>query len=233
MRAMILAAGRGERMRPLTDNCPKPLLEVGGRSLIVWHLEALAQAGIRQVVINHAHLGVMIEQALGDGRRWGLQIHYSAERQALETAGGIRRALHHLGNDPFLVVNGDIHTDFDFGRARSISQQMLAAELDCWCVMVPNPDHHPQGDFGLESGRLLNRTIAPERPRLTFSGVGIYCPGLFERLPDGEPARLAPLLERSAAAGRAGGELHTGHWTDVGTPLRLATLNEQFAHRPH
>jgi MurNAc alpha-1-phosphate uridylyltransferase len=233
MRAMILAAGRGERMRPLTDQCPKPLLEVGGRSLIVWHLEALARAGIRQVVINHAHLGGMIERALGNGHRWGLDIHYSPEPQALETAGGIRHTLERLGSDPFLVVNGDIHTDFDFGRAHTIARQMCAAELDCWCVMVPNPEHHPQGDFGLESGRLLPQPVAPEQPRLTFSGVGLYHPQLFERLPDGEPARLAPLLEHAARIGRAGAELHTGHWTDVGTPHRLATLNAQFARRPH
>ena len=220
-------------MRPLTDRCPKPLLEAGGRSLIAWHLQALARAGIREVVINHAHLGEMIEAALGDGQRWGLQLTYSPESSALETAGGIRHALHHLGQEPFLVVNGDIHTDFDLGRAHTISAQMRFTGLRCWCVMVDNPEHHPGGDFGMAHGRLLSQSLSSSVPRFTFSGVGVYTPALFEMLPDGEPARLAPLIEQEAQAGRAGAEYHAGHWTDVGTPLRLDALNGLLAHRTH
>jgi len=230
MRAMILAAGRGERMRPLTDHCPKPLLAVGGRSLIEWHLIGLAHAGIREVVINHAHLGSMIEAALGDGSRWGLSIAYSAEHAALETAGGIRRALPLLGPDPFLVVNGDIHCSFDFTRSVTIARQMEIADLNCWCVLVDNPSHHRRGDFGLQSGLLrAPESVQEGDRRLTFSGIGLYRPELFSRLVDGEPARLAPVLAAQAALRRAGAEHHAGHWTDVGTPERLRALDAQLS----
>ena len=224
MRAMILAAGRGERMRPLTDTCPKPLLEVGGRALIAWHLAALAAAGFREVVINHAHLGAMIEQALGGGERWGLSIAYSREPRALETAGGIANALTLLGEDPFLVVNGDIWCDFDFGRARTIAAQMRAARLLAWCVLVDNPAHHPGGDFGIERGRLSEEA----RPLRTFSGIGVYRARLFEEVVPGQSAALAPLLRRAIARGRAGAEYHAGRWVDVGTVERLAELDAQL-----
>ncbi len=221
---MILAAGRGERMRPLTDSCPKPLLRVGGKALIEWHLERLARTGFRQIVINHAHLGSMLEQALGDGSRWGLNIAWSREADALETAGGIAQALPLLGSDPFLVVNGDIWCDFDFGRARTIAAQMLAGDLDAWCVLVDNPPQHPRGDFGLDSGRLL----AEASRRFTFSGIGVYRPSLFGRLVRGQPAPLAPLLREAITRGAAGAERHAGRWVDVGTPQRLTELDAQL-----
>ncbi|MFP5406953.1 MAG: N-acetylmuramate alpha-1-phosphate uridylyltransferase MurU [Gammaproteobacteria bacterium] len=231
MHAMILAAGRGERMRPLTDRRPKPLLEAGGKPLIVWHLEALATAGFRDVVINHAHLGGMIEEALGDGSQWRLRLSYSAEEPALETAGGIARALPRLGTRPFLVLNGDVSCDFPLARAHTIATQMRAASLLAWCVLVPNPPHHREGDFGLRDGLL---EAAPEfvgvppSGRLTFSGIGVYDPALFRGLGGDEPARLAPLLRKAAEARRCGAERHDGRWIDVGTPERLAALDAQL-----
>jgi MurNAc alpha-1-phosphate uridylyltransferase len=244
MRAMILAAGRGERMRPLTDTCPKPLLRAGGLPLIGWHLRRLAAAGVREVVINHAWLGERIEQSLGDGRDWGVSIRYSAEREALETAGGIARALPLLGEAPFLVINGDVWCDWDVCRARTIAERMLALDLDAWCVLVDNPAHHPQGDFVLDAGRLADATPAPELgtgataasdgdavagPRLTFAGIGLYRPTLFVGVPAGARAPLAPLLRAAAAGRRAGAERHPGRWTDVGTPQRLAELEAQLS----
>lgn len=231
---MILAAGRGERMRPLTDTCPKPMLEAGGRPLIAWHLERLAAAGICEVVINHAWLGERIEQGLGSGAAWGVAIHYSAETSALETAGGIARALPWLGSEPFVVINGDIWCDWDVGRARAIAAQMQALNWDAWCVLVDNPEHHPQGDFVLNHGRLLaspDHGGVPGQLRLTFAGIGIYRPTLFQSIAPGTRAPLAPLLRAAAAAGRAGAEHHHGHWTDVGTPQRLAELDAQLRHR--
>jgi len=227
MRAMILAAGRGERMRPLTDRCPKPLLEAGGKPLIAWHLEALAAAGFREVVINQAHLGAMLEQALGDGARWGLRIAYSAENPALETAGGIARALPLLGAGPFLVVNGDVFCDFPLARATGIAARLRAEALLAWCLLVPNPPHHPGGDFSLADGLLG----ADERGRLTFSGLGIYDPALFAGLDGNTPAGLAPLLRAAAAQRRAAAERHDGLWIDVGTPARLAALDAQLRTR--
>ena len=223
---MILAAGRGERMRPLTDTCPKPLLQAGGKPLIAWHLEALAAAGFREVVINHAHLGVLLEQALGDGARWGLRISWSPESPALETAGGIAHALPLLGPDPFLVINGDVVCDFPLARALTIATQMRAARLLAWCVLVPNPPHHPDGDFALADG-LLDTA----RRKLTFSGIGVYHPALFAGLDPNAPARLAPLLREASARGRVGAELHDGRWIDVGTPERLAAVDAQLRPR--
>lgn len=219
---MILAAGRGERMRPLTDATPKPLLEVGGKPLIVWHLERLAAAGLRRVVINHAHLGQQIEHALGDGRRWGLQIVYSAEGEgrALETGGGILHALPLLGTAPFLVVNGDVWCDVD--PARLGLETGLLAHL----VLVDNPAHHPGGDFHLDQGRLF----ADRQPRLTFSGIGVYTPALFDGCEPGA-FPLAPLLRDAMARGRVGGEHHRGRWIDVGTPERLAELDRSLTAR--
>lgn len=230
MRVMILAAGRGERMRPLTDHCPKPLLQAGGDSLIGHHLRALARAGLREVVINHAWLGAQIEATLGDGSHWGVSIHYSPESPALETAGGIARALPLLGDDPFLVVNGDIHCDWDFRAARDLGQRMQARGDRCWCVLVPNPAHHLRGDFALVGNRLQPGSAGGLRH--TYSGIGIYHPALFRHCPADQPAPLRPLLEAAMAEGLAGGERYDGHWTDVGTPERLQALQLQLAQGP-
>jgi MurNAc alpha-1-phosphate uridylyltransferase len=215
---MILAAGRGERMRPLTDRTPKPLLPVAGKPLIVWHLERLAKAGYRDIVINHAHLGDQIEALLDDGSAWGVTIRYSEEPPgALETAGGIANALPLLGEAPFLVVNGDIWCDLDFATLPKLADKDLAHLL-----LVPNPPHHPNGDFDLHDGR-----VRGVPPRLTFSGVGIYRPELFASLERGKAAKLAPLLREAMAANRVTGHIHTGNWVDVGTPERLAALDEE------
>lgn len=216
--AMILAAGRGERMRPLTDLTPKPLLRVGGKALIEHHLEALARAGIVDVVINLAWLGTLIREALGDGTRFGLRIRYSVETpQALETAGGIFRALPLLGDGAFLVVNGDVYTDFPLGRAA------LPAGRDAHLVLVANPPQHPLGDFGLEHG--LARAEAD--PRYTYAGIAVLRPAFFAGCVDGAFA-LKPLLLRSMAAGRCSAELYRGLWEDVGTVERLAALNARL-----
>ncbi|MCD6680085.1 MAG: nucleotidyltransferase family protein [Burkholderiaceae bacterium] len=227
MRAMLLAAGRGERMRPLTDACPKPLLRAGGRMLIEWHLLALARAGIVDVVVNHAHLGAQVEQALGDGARWNLRIRYSPEGEALETAGGIARALPMLGEEPFVVAASDVYTDFDYARAMAIASRMRADDLLAWCLLVPNPAHHPSGDFAMHDDRLL----AEGEPKLTFSGIGVYRADLFDGVDPSRKAPLAPLLRAAALAGRAGAQRHDGRWIDVGTPQRLAALDAQLQSR--
>lgn len=217
---MILAAGRGERMRPLTDRTPKPLLPVAGKPLIIWHLERLARAGIHEIVINHAHLGDQIEALLGDGDAWNVSIHYSAEPQgALETAGGIANALPLLGDEPFLVVNGDIYCDWDFSRAR------IADDALAHLVLVENPPHHPAGDFSLSDGK-----VGAGGTAYTFSGIGIYRPELFADIARGTPAKLAPLLNEAIAAGLVSGEYHTGRWVDVGTPERLEALDTHLRH---
>lgn len=214
---MILAAGRGERMRPLTDHCPKPLLPAGGKPLIVWHIERLRDAGYTELVINHAHLGGQLEAVLGDGRTLGVFIAWSREGQALETAGGIRYALSLLGEAPFLVVNGDVYTDVDFAP---LAGRPAAGDL-AHLVLVPNPAHHPAGDFHLAGGRVATAGD----PKLTFSGIGVYHPALFADLPARAPAKLAPLLRAAMDAGRVSGEFHAGHWLDIGTPQRLAELD--------
>ncbi len=216
---MILAAGRGERMRPLTDTVPKPLLPVAGRPLIVHHLAALAAAGIRDVVVNHAHLGACIEAALGDGREHGVTLHYSAEPEgALETGGGILQALPLLGSEPFLVVNGDIWCDYPYaGLPR---RPAGLAHL----VLVDNPGHHPQGDFALHGARVRER----DGVGLTYSGIGVYDPALFAgRAPGRFP--LAPLLHEAVARDAVTGEHWRGRWVDVGTPARLAALDSMLA----
>ncbi len=223
MKAMILAAGRGERMRPLTDTIPKPLLQVGGKPLIVWHVEKLALAGFDAIVINHANLGEMIEHQLGNGEDFDIDIFYSPETSALETAGGIANALPLLGDQAFAVVNADIFCDFDF---RDLHAEALLLQEDssrsAHLVLVNNPEHHPDGDFVLQNGLLV-----PEgAPCLTFSGMGIYRPELFHGIPRGEKAALAPLIRAGIADGRVSGEHFSGMWTDVGTPARLARLNE-------
>lgn len=217
MKAMILAAGRGERLRPLTDQTPKPLLQVSGKPLIQWHLEALRRAGIREVVINTSWLGEQIEAALGDGGALGVRIQYSREgSQALETGGGIVHALPLLGDAPFVVVNGDILTDYDFTQ---LSPGLTGlAHL----VMVPNPAHHPAGDFVLHGDAIMNDESVPAS-RLTFSGIGVYHPALFADCPRGGVFPLAPILRQAIAARRVSGEYYSGRWLDVGTRDRLAS----------
>ena len=221
---MILAAGRGERMRPLTDSVPKPMLVAGGKPLIVWMIEALKRAGVTGIVINHAHLGQIIETGLGDGAAFGVDLRYSRERVALETAGGIRQALPLLGPEAFLVVNGDVHTDYDLSAlvdaARTLRRDGPIAHL----VMVENPAHHPAGDFSME-GNVLR---AASGDTATFSGMGAYHPAIFESLVAGEKAKLAPLLRIPMSEGRVTGTLHRGFWTDVGTPERLSELDRRL-----
>ena len=213
--AMILAAGRGERMRPLTDSLPKPLLGIRGKSLIERHVERLAQAGMERIVINLAWLGGMIRDHLGDGSRYGVPIQYSEESpHALETAGGIFRALPSLQPGPFVVVNGDVFTDFEFGRL------MLDDEHDAHLVLVPNPPQHPRGDFGLQGGL----AVASARQQYTFAGIAVYRPAFFSGCTDGV-FPLKPLLVRAMAAQRCTAELYGGLWEDVGTPERLSALN--------
>ncbi len=225
MRAMILAAGRGERMRPLTDATPKPLLLAGGKPLIVWHLEALVRSGVRDIVINHAHLGSLIEATLGDGARFGAAIRYSPEGEALETAGGIANALPLLGDAPFAVINGDIACDFDYARLPALARAMPDRHLLAHLVLVPNPPHHPRGDFALRDGEVSDEG----EPKLTFSGIGLYDPGLFAGIERGAKAKLAPLLRAAMADGAVSGELHAGRWMDVGTPERLSELDSQLS----
>ena len=236
MKAMILAAGRGERMRPLTDTCPKPLLKVRGRPLIVWHILNLVRADIKDIVINHAHLGQMIEDALGDGSQFGATITYSPEGTALETAGGIAKARHLLGDAPFVVVNGDIYCPhFDFEDVRSALQDTdhwgnphpVDKRDIAWLYLVKNPAHNPAGDFGIHTFSLTNEG----EPRFTFSGIGVYRPEMFDTITPGDAAKLTPLLRDYAARHQIGGEVYRGDWTDVGTPERLAELNTPITER--
>ncbi len=222
MKAMILAAGRGERLRPLTDTLPKPLLPAGGKPLIVWHLERLAAAGFKDVVINHAHLGEKIEAALGDGRRFGLAIRYSPEPPgALETAGGIARALPLLGDEAFLVVNGDIWCDWDFRRARAL------AARHAHLVLVANPREHAGGDFCLD-GETARYAGTAAGPTLTYAGIGVFSPRFFAGVPSGAVMKMRPLLDAAIAQGRVSGERHDARWVDVGTPERLAELDREL-----
>lgn len=225
MRAMILAAGRGERMRPLTDTLPKPLIPVAGKPLIQWHIEKLVSVGITDIVINHAWLGARIERALGDGRQWGARIQYSPESVALETAGGIATALPLLGAEPFLVINGDIWCDWSPCAAFQISASLSNSAQQAWLLLVPNPDHNPAGDFGLtETGQVSLYGSVTHSVTHTFSGIGVYKPALFAHTPPDQPAKLAPLLRAAIAQQTVLGQLHTGLWIDVGTPERLDTL---------
>ncbi len=224
MKAMILAAGRGERMRPLTDHTPKPLLVAGGKPLIVWHLERLAIAGFREIVINHAHLGAQIEAVLGNGSQWGLSIRYSPEPPgALETAGGIATALPLLGDAPFLVVNGDVYCDVDFGRFFELTVEgwKPAAHL----VMVENPAHHAGGDFSLDGERVI---YARGEQTLTYAGIGVFSPSFFADVQPGTIMKLRPLLDAAIATGTLTGERFAGRWVDVGTPQRLAELDAEL-----
>lgn len=230
MKAMIFAAGRGERMRPLTDTCPKPLLKVRGRPLIVWHILNLVRAGITEIVINHAHLGHMIEEALGDGKPFGASIAYSPEGTALETAGGIAKARLLLGDEPFVAIAGDIYCPhFDFEQVKNTleDKDMWGTphprdERDiAWLYLVKNPPQHPEGDFAVNVFSLANEG----EPRFTFSGIGVYRPEMFDSVAPGEAVKLVTLMREYASRGQLGGEVYRGDWTDVGTPERLAELN--------
>ena len=227
---LVLAAGRGERMRPLTDTIPKPLLQVQGKSLLAWHLEALAKAGLTQVVINHAWLGEQIEASLGSGKQFGLQIFYSREESALETAGGICKALPLLrANDYFLVINGDVFTpQFPIqGLIQRVLELRSQDQLLAHLVMVPNPPQHPHGDFYLDQTMVRDDGYAGATgAKLTFSGIGIYHHTLFKGLISGQSAKLAPILRKAMADNRVSGEKYLGSWHDVGSPERLAELNK-------
>lgn len=223
MKAMLLAAGRGERLRPLTDRVPKALVAVGGKPLIGWHLERLAAAGCREAVVNVSHLADQITDYAGDGGRFGLRIAYSREAAPLETAGGIAQALPLLGNAPFLLVNADIYCEIDF---RAFLAGRLGAAL-AHLVLVPNPPHRAQGDFSLTRGAVGNDGT----PRYTYAGIALMSPRLVDPVKRGEKAPLAPLLRAGADAGRISGELFGGLWQDVGTLERLAELETQLASR--
>ena len=226
MKAMILAAGRGERMRPLTDTTPKPLLCAGGKSLIAWHLERLAAAGFHEIVINHAHLGEQIEASLGNGQNFGLNITYSPEPPgALETAGGIAHALPLLGSAPFLVVNGDIWCDWDVAQAKDRAA-VLGQHL-AHLVFVDNPPHHAGGDFCLD-GERLEHAAGEKKQTVTYAGIGIFSPVFFASVPNGTSMKLRPLLDAAIEARIITGERHAGRWVDVGTPQRLAELDTEL-----
>ena len=228
MKAMILAAGLGNRMRPLTLTTPKPLLSVGGKPLIVWHIEALKAAGIQQIVINTAWLAHKLHEALGDGSAYGVQILWSDEHEPLETAGGIRHALPLLGDEPFLLVNGDIWLAYDFQKLISKDLGQNLAHL----VLVDNPPQHPKGDFAFAraSDKALIQSTGDER--YTFAGVSVLSPQLFAALPVGK-APLAPLLRQAIAQGLVTAEHHAGAWVDVGTPERLAELDQYLQAQKH
>ncbi|WDY57625.1 N-acetylmuramate alpha-1-phosphate uridylyltransferase MurU [Pseudomonas sp. PSKL.D1] len=223
MKAMILAAGKGERMRPLTLHTPKPLVPVAGQPLIEYHLRALAAAGVTDVVINHAWLGEQIEAHLGDGSRFGLSIRYSPEGEPLETGGGIFKALPMLGDGPFLLVNGDVWTDYNFNQLRKPLQGL--AHL----VLVDNPGHHGRGDFRLQGAQVVDGDEAAGT--LTFSGISVLHPALFEGCKAGA-FKLAPLLRQAMADGKVSGEHYHGRWVDVGTLERLAEVERLIGERP-
>ena len=230
MKAMIFAAGRGERMRPLTDSTPKPLLKVRGRPLIVWHVLNLVRAGITDIVINHSWLGHMIEQELGDGSRYGARIVYSHEPAPLETAGGVANALHLLGNEPFLALSADIYAPyFDFSDALdalkdtdALGQAIPIEKRDiAWLWLTPNPWHNPEGDFAFDMYTLKNEG----EPKWNFANIGVYRPEMFDGIKPGEFVKLGPLMRKYIDLGRVGGEVYQGQWVNVGTVAQLEELN--------
>ncbi len=225
-RALILAAGRGERMRPLTDDIPKPLLEVGGKPLIAFHLDKLARAGIRDVVVNISHLATQFPAALGDGARWNLRIRYSHEGPTpLETGGGMRRALQWLGAAPFVAVSADIWSDYDY--AQLVARGMPDANALAHLVMVPNPSFHPRGDFHFDGSHLAE---SGGGERLTFANLGLYRAALLDDQPD-HAFPLLPMFQRAMRAGKLTGERHDGAWSNIGTPRQLAELDAQLTRR--
>ena len=229
-KAMILAAGLGKRMRPLTEHTPKPLLMAGGKPLIVWQIERLRDAGFTELVINHAHLGQRVEDFLGDGARLGVHIAWSREPEPLETAGGIATALEHLGNAPFLVTNGDVYVEYDYARLAPVLKDMVDKPKHlAHLVLVDNPPHNPVGDFVLRDGQVVaNSPLTTRNSQLTFSGIGCYRPELFAGIAPLTKAPLAPLLRTAMANGQVTGEHFTGRWEDVGTPQRLTALDEEL-----
>ena len=246
IKAMVLAAGRGQRMRPLTDNTPKPLLPVNGQPLITWHLQRLAAAGITDIVINHAWLGQQIVDQLGNGSALGVNITYSAESPALETAGGIARALPLLGPDPFVVINSDIWCDWPMPKALQLASELREHDAKAHLILVDNPSHHTQGDFYLDSQGTVfdDKALEIKRlkdkvqrgnihqdnlARLTFAGIGVYDPMLFKSVDPDQPAALAPILRQAMGAGEVRGEHHQGQWLDIGTPERLSELTRRLA----
>lgn len=236
MKAMILAAGRGERMRPLTDTCPKPLLKVRGRPLITWHVLNLVRAGITDIVINHSHLGHMIEEELGDGGKYGARIAYSHEPSPLEFVGGVANALHLLGDEPFIVVSGDIYAPyFDFEQCKDALKDEDALGIPypkderdiAWFYLTPNPWHNPNGDFALSMYTLANEGS----PKWNFAGIGVYRPELFDEITPGQHAKFSPLMRKFVELGRVGGEVYEGQWVNVGTVGQLEELNAPLAAR--
>ncbi|WP_250473009.1 N-acetylmuramate alpha-1-phosphate uridylyltransferase MurU [Caballeronia sp. GAFFF1] len=226
--AMIFAAGRGERMRPLTDTCPKPLLEAGGKPLIVWQIERLAAAGVETIVINHAWLGAQIETALGDGSRWGVELRFSPEGEALETAGGIAKASPLIGEGVFIAVSGDVFCDFDYATLRERADALARSEQPgLHLVMTPNPPFHPNGDFALIDGKLA----LDGSPRYTFGNIGLYDTRMFRDLAPGTRRALTPYYRETIAQGRATGELYEGRWENVGTPEQLQSLDKALRGR--
>jgi MurNAc alpha-1-phosphate uridylyltransferase len=230
MKAMIFAAGRGERMRPLTDACPKPLLKVRGRPLITWHVLNLVRAGMTEIVINTAHLGHMFEEELGDGSKYGARIQYSHEKVALETFGGVANALHLLGDEPFLAVSGDIYCPyFDFAQVKDVLHDKdiwgnphAPEKRDiAWLYLTPNPFHNLKGDFALDMYTLSNEGT----PKWNFAGIGVYRPEMFAALTPGEHAKFSPLMRKYIDLGVVGGEIYSGEWVNVGTVAQLDELN--------
>jgi MurNAc alpha-1-phosphate uridylyltransferase len=227
---MIFAAGRGERMRPLTDTMPKPLLKVRGRPLIEWHIVNLVRAGITEIVINHSHLGHMLEEYLGDGSRFGAQIRYSAEPEPLETAGGIAKARHLLGEEPFLAISGDIYCPhFDFEQVKDVlhDKDVLGNAYDkdkrdaAWIWLTKNPWHNPKGDFGLNMYSVSN----DGDPKWNFGNIGVYRMEMFDGIEPGQHAGLGKLIRAYADKGQVGGEIYEGEWVNVGTVKQLEELN--------
>lgn len=221
---MILAAGRGQRMRPLSDLLPKPMLSLAGKPLLRWQIDRLVASGVREIIINHAWLGQAIERAFGNGEGFSCRIHYSPEVQALETAGGIANALHYFGDDPFIVVSGDIYTEFNYHTLFKSAQNIQEGKVDAHLILVNNPQFHPGGDMGLQ-----NHLICPDAlPRFTYGNIGVFHPRLFSDLPKDEKKALFPWLYTFAQAGRVSGELFDGVWENIGTPEQLTTLDTQL-----
>jgi N-acetyl-alpha-D-muramate 1-phosphate uridylyltransferase len=232
MKAMLFAAGRGERMRPLTDHTPKPLLMAGGKPLIVWHIEKLVAAGVRKMIVNTAHLAPKIVEHLGNGKQFGADIQYSREElssvgSALETAGGIRYALHLIGEAPFVAVSADVFTDFDYKALVARTKKLKPGYAHT--VLVPNAEHHPLGDFSFSPSTSLVHDKSDQTTSYTFSGIAAYHPSLFSQLPNPSVSKLAPLLRQAMLGNKVSGELFEGLWLDIGTPTRLEELNSRLA----